>query len=59
MIPRNMQNEVIQMAHSKGHFSIKRTEKVIQQEFYISKLMMKIENISELHTLSVRQQENG
>jgi len=54
-----MQNEVIQMAHSKGHFSIKRTEKVIQQEFYISKLMMKIENISELHTLSVRQQENG
>lgn len=45
VIPRDMQNEIIQMAHGKGHFSVKRTEDAIKQEFYIPALIKKIENV--------------
>lgn len=45
VIPQDMQNEIIRMAHNKGHFSVKRTEDTIIQEFYIPNLTKKIENI--------------
>lgn len=44
VIPQDMQNKIIQMAHSKGYFSVKRTEEAIKQEFYIPMLTKKTEN---------------
>ena len=38
-------NEMIQMPLSKYHFLIKCTKEAIKQQFYISKLTMKIENV--------------
>jgi len=37
-----MHNKVIQMAHNKGHFSVKRTEENIKNDYYIPKLREKI-----------------
>jgi len=45
VVPLNMQNEIIRMAHDKDHFSIKHAEEDIKQEFYIPKLTKKIENV--------------
>ena len=33
------------MAHSRGHFSVKRTEDAVAQEFYIPKLTKKVESV--------------
>lgn len=33
------------MAHGKGHFTVKRTEDTIKQEFYIPMLTKKIESV--------------
>lgn len=41
VVPHEMQNEIIQMAHGKGHFAIKRTEEIIKQEYYVPKLTKK------------------
>jgi len=38
-----MHNEVIQMAHDKSHFSVKRTEPNLRNDHYIPKLRKKIE----------------
>jgi len=45
VVPQDMQNEIIQMAHSGGHFSVKRTEENIKQEFYIPMLTKKTERV--------------
>lgn len=45
LVPHEMQNKIIQMAHSKGHFSIMCTEEAIKQEYYVPKLAKKIENV--------------
>ena len=43
VVPRSMQNEVIQQAHEKGHFGWRKTEHAIQQDFWFPGLRGKIE----------------
>jgi len=43
VLPKSMHNEVIQMAHNKGHFSVKCTEENQKNDYYIPKLREKIE----------------
>jgi len=38
VLPKSMYYEVIQMAHNKGHFSVKRTEENLKNDYYIPKL---------------------
>jgi len=38
VLPICMHNEVIQMAHNKGHFSVKRNEQNLKNDYYIPKL---------------------
>lgn len=45
VIPQDMQNEIILMVHGRDHFSIKRTEEAIKQEYYIPILSKKAENV--------------
>lgn len=40
-----MQNEIILMTHNRDHFSVKRIEETIKQEYYIPILSKKIENV--------------
>lgn len=42
VIPKGLQTEIIKDAHEKGHFSSKRTEEVIKQEYYIPNLSTKV-----------------
>ena len=43
--PKSMYNEVIQMAHNRGHFSVKRTEENLKNDYYIPHLKEKIEKV--------------
>ncbi|GBM24602.1 Pro-Pol polyprotein [Araneus ventricosus] len=38
VVPRDMQTEIIKLAHEKGHFSAAKTEGVVKQEFFIPNL---------------------
>lgn len=44
VVPDLMQNEIIRVVHDKGHLSTKRTEDIIQKNYYIPDLRKKIEN---------------
>lgn len=43
--PKTMQTEIIRRAHEVGHFSVKKTEEMINREFYIPKLKEKIQTV--------------
>ncbi|KAK7870273.1 hypothetical protein R5R35_001001 [Gryllus longicercus] len=45
VVPRGMQTEIIKAAHEKGHYSCKRTEEDIKQEFYIPNLTDKVKRV--------------
>ena len=45
VIPQDMQSKIILMAHGRGHFSVKRTEEAVKQEYYIPMLPKKTENV--------------
>ena len=45
VIPRVMQQEIIRKFHEKGHFAVKRTEELIQRNYYIRDLTKKIEKV--------------
>jgi len=46
VVSQDMQTEIIQIAHSGGaHFSVKRTEENVKQEFYIPMLTKKTEKM--------------
>lgn len=45
VIPNKMENEIIRKAHETGHFSVKKTEEMLKQEYYIPKVKEKIEKI--------------
>lgn len=51
VIPNKMENEIIRKAHEVGHFSIKKTEEMIAQEYYIPKVKEKIEKIILTHLI--------
>ena len=38
-----MQSQVIRQAHEKGHFGWKKTEYIISQEFWFSRMRFKIQ----------------
>lgn len=44
VIPRNMERDIIQKVHSKGHFSIKKMKELINKDYYIKGLDKKIED---------------
>lgn len=43
VVPKAMQSEIIKKAHEIGHFAVGKTEEVVKREFFISKLMEKIQ----------------
>ena len=45
VIPQDMQNEIILMAHDRGHFFVKHTEEPVKQEYSIPMLAKKTENV--------------
>lgn len=45
VVPRAMQQEIIKSYHEKGHFAVKKTEELIQREYYIQDLSKKVERI--------------
>lgn len=44
VVPKAMQNEIIQTAHQKGHFASKRTEQEIKRDYFIPDLKSKVDN---------------
>ena len=42
VVPKCMQDEIIQMTHRKGHLSAKRTEELIKAAYYIPELNAKV-----------------
>ncbi|GBM54064.1 hypothetical protein AVEN_247679-1 [Araneus ventricosus] len=60
VVPEDMQMSLIKSAHEKGHFSIKRTEDHLINEFYIPKLKQKIEKcISNCITCILASKKQG
>ncbi|GBN44773.1 Transposon Tf2-8 polyprotein [Araneus ventricosus] len=45
VVPRDMQTEIIKLAHEKGHFSAAKTEGVVKQEFFIPNLNKQVQNV--------------
>ncbi|GBM97294.1 Transposon Tf2-6 polyprotein [Araneus ventricosus] len=45
VVPRDMQTEIIKLAHEKGHFSAAKTEGVVKQEFFIPNLSIQVQNV--------------
>ena len=45
VLPERMQDEIIKSAHEQGHFSVRKTEDLINKEYYIHKAREKIEKI--------------
>ena len=43
MVPASMEDDVIKNAHEKGHSSVKKTQDIIEQEYYIPQLKTKVE----------------
>ncbi|GFX34169.1 hypothetical protein TNCV_2072061 [Trichonephila clavipes] len=43
--PRDMQTELIKLAHEKGHFPCAKTEEIVKREFFIPNLSKKIQNV--------------
>jgi len=42
-----MENEIIQSAHSPGHFSARKTQDIIERSYFIPKLKDKVDRIVE------------
>ncbi|GBN00585.1 Transposon Ty3-G Gag-Pol polyprotein, partial [Araneus ventricosus] len=60
VVPEDMQMSLIKSAHEKGHFSVKRTEDHLINEFYIPKLKQKIEKcISNCITCILASKKQG
>jgi len=47
VVPKGMQTEIIRNSHERGHFSVKKTEEIIRQDYYISNLNAKIIRVIE------------
>ncbi|GFV64516.1 transposon Tf2-6 polyprotein [Trichonephila clavipes] len=43
--PRDMQTELINLAHEKGHFSSAKTEEIVKREFFIPNLSKQVQNV--------------
>ncbi|GFT77406.1 transposon Tf2-6 polyprotein [Trichonephila clavipes] len=43
--PRDMQTELIKLAHEKGHFSSTKTEEIVKREFFIPNLSKQVQNM--------------
>ncbi|GBL93950.1 Transposon Tf2-9 polyprotein [Araneus ventricosus] len=60
VVPEDMQMSLVKSAHEKGHFSVKRTEDHLINEFYIPKLKQKIEKcISNCITCILASKKQG
>ncbi|GFU76310.1 hypothetical protein TNCV_2169741 [Trichonephila clavipes] len=42
---RDMQTELIKLAHEKGHFSSAKTEEIVKREFFIPNLSKRVQNM--------------
>ncbi|KMQ92653.1 blastopia polyprotein [Lasius niger] len=45
VVPKKLQTEIIKDVHEKGHFSTRRTEEAIKQEYYIPNLSTKVAHV--------------
>lgn len=45
VVPAQMENEVILIAHNQGHFSVKRTQDLVEKSYYIPRLKDKVSRI--------------
>lgn len=43
MIPKALQTEVIRRAHEQGHFGVRKTESLVNKDYFIPKISRKIE----------------
>ncbi|GFY19521.1 hypothetical protein TNCV_4646941 [Trichonephila clavipes] len=43
--PRDMQTELIKLAHEKGHFSSAKTEEIVKREFFVPNLSKQVQNV--------------
>ncbi|GFX81975.1 hypothetical protein TNCV_2571741 [Trichonephila clavipes] len=43
--PRDMQTELIKLAHEKGHFSSAKTEEIVKRDFFIPNLSKQVQNV--------------
>ena len=44
LVSKGMINEIVGWAHNVGHFSVKKTMKLIERDYFIVKLQQRIEN---------------
>lgn len=45
VIPKAMQTEIIKRAHEEGHFAVRKTEEVVEREYFIPRLKEKIQTV--------------
>lgn len=43
VVPRGMQKDLVQCAHEKGHFGIKKTMEHLQKEYYVTNMKKRVE----------------
>ena len=44
LVSKGMINEIVGWAHNVGHFSVKKTMKLIERDYFIVKLQQRVEN---------------
>lgn len=45
VVPKSMHQEIIRIAHEKGHYAAKRTEEDVKEEYYITDLTNKVKRV--------------
>lgn len=45
VVPTDMEEEIIRIAHNQGHFAVKRTQDCVEKEFYIPQLAAKVARV--------------
>lgn len=45
VVPQDMQKQVVQLEHNKGHFGINKTEAMVKQQFWFPHIRKTVENV--------------
>ncbi|XP_037944267.1 uncharacterized protein LOC119677070 [Teleopsis dalmanni] len=45
VIPSSMENEIIEIAHRQGHFGSKKTQDIVEKNYYISNINPKVDKV--------------
>ena len=45
LVPQDLQKQIVQLEHAKGHFGITKTENLVKQQFYFPNMRKIVENV--------------